>query len=60
MSAAWRVRHRSAIFREIPPRWDVYSRTNGAHLSDVARQLIADKSARPALLAALTELSQQT
>jgi GAF domain/ANTAR domain len=37
-----------------------YSRTNGEHLSDVARRLMTDKSSRAALLAALTELAQKT
>jgi GAF domain/ANTAR domain len=37
-----------------------YSRTNGEHLSDVARRLMGDKSSRPALMAALTELAQQS
>ena len=35
-----------------------YARTHGDHLSDVARQLIADPSSRPALLTRMSELAQ--
>jgi GAF domain-containing protein len=34
-----------------------YARTHGDHLTDVARQLMADPSARPALLKRITELA---
>jgi GAF domain-containing protein len=34
-----------------------YARSYGAHLTDVARQLMTDRTARPGLLAAFTELS---
>ena len=35
-----------------------YSRAHGEHLTDVARRLMTDKHARPALLAAFTELAR--
>jgi hypothetical protein len=34
-----------------------YSRTNGEHLTEVARWLMTDRQARPALLAALSEFA---
>jgi hypothetical protein len=34
-----------------------YARTNGAHLTDVARRLMTDRSSRPALLAAISEFA---
>jgi hypothetical protein len=34
-----------------------YARTNGDHMTDVARRLMADKQARPALLAAISEFA---
>jgi len=34
-----------------------YARTNGKHLTDVARRLMTDRQARPALLAALSEFA---
>jgi GAF domain-containing protein len=34
-----------------------YARTNGEHLTDVARRLMTDRSSRPALLAAISEFA---
>ena len=34
-----------------------YSRTNGEHLTDVARRLMSDRQARPALLTAISEFA---
>lgn len=36
-----------------------YARTSGQHLTDVARRLMTDRSARPELVAALSELAAQ-
>jgi GAF domain-containing protein len=37
-----------------------YARTNGDHLTDVARRLMTDRQARPALLGALSEFASAT
>jgi AmiR/NasT family two-component response regulator len=34
-----------------------YSRTNGEHLTDVARRLMADRHSRPVLIAAISEFA---
>jgi transcriptional regulator with GAF, ATPase, and Fis domain len=34
-----------------------YARTNGEHLTDVARRLMSDRSSRPALIAAISEFA---
>lgn len=37
-----------------------YSRANGEHLTDVARRLMTDRPARPALVAAISEFASRT